>query len=188
MGTYVDYYFENNRLKNMVDHIIKKKFGWLPQKDYDDFYSMAGQTLWYCEEHFDKNKQGDFYKYLTDSLYRKAKTQITWNNRKKRRGDVPDVSIYTLIDNENDITIGDTLAQKEDNDIDVLVERYLDSLTKKQRQVAELMMQGCSDKDIKSMLGISNEQYGVIVMNMKKPEKTTPLKTLKERMRYKCLL
>ena len=32
------------------------------------------------------------------------------------------------------------------------------------------------------MLGMSNEQFGVVVMNMKKSKKIAPLKTLKERM------
>ena len=47
------------------------------------------------------------------------------------------------------------------------------------------MMEGYTDKDIKTALRMSTEQYKVIVMNMKKDEKITPLKILKERMRYK---
>ena len=50
MGNYVDYYFENNRLQKIVDHIIKKNYCWLPQKEHDDFYSIAGTTVWYCEK------------------------------------------------------------------------------------------------------------------------------------------
>ena len=182
MGKYVDYYFENNRLQKLVDRIIKKRYGWIPQKDYDDFYSVAGQALWYCEEHFDITKGKNFEKYLIDSCYRKIKTQITRMNRKKRNNGEPDVSMEKLIDAESETTFGDMIAAKEVEDLDPLAQRYLDSLTPKQRQVAELMMQGCSDKDIRAMLDMSKEQYKIAIMNMKKDKKITPLKTLKERM------
>lgn len=187
MGKYSDYYCNdyNKRLKPIVDHIITKNFGWLPQKEYDDFYSIAGQAVWYCEEHYDENKGKTFELYLIDSLHRKFKTRITHNNRKKRNNGTVDVSISKLIDEESNITIGDMLIQKEEDGIDILVDRYLELLTKKQRQVAKLMMEGYTDKDIKAELRISSEQYKVIVMNMKKDEKITPLKTLKERMKYK---
>ena len=53
MGKMVDYYYEKERLKNLVDKILSTKYGWLPQKEHDDFYSIAGTTVWYCEKHYD---------------------------------------------------------------------------------------------------------------------------------------
>lgn len=182
MGKYVDYYLKNDKLKKMVDYIIAKSFGWLPQKDYDDFYSIAGTTVWYCEEHYDPEKNKSFHQYLVDSLHRKFKTQLTRINRKKRGGGVVNDSLDRFVDENGNVTLGEILPAKETPDLDILVQRYLDSLTKKQRQIADLLMQGCTDRDIKKMLGMSNEQFGVIVMNMKKSEKIAPLKTLKERM------
>ena len=91
-------------------------------------------------------------------------------------------SLDRYVDENGDVTLGEILSAKETPDLDILAQRYLDSLTKKQRQIAELMMQGCTDRDIKTMLGMSNEQFGVVVMNMKKSKKIAPLKTLKERM------
>lgn len=182
MGNYVDYYFENNRLQKMVDHIIKKNYGWLPQKEHDDFYSIAGTTVWYCEKHYDPQKNKSFHRYLVDSLHRKFKTQLTKINRKKRGGGVMNDSLDRYVDENGDVTLGEILSAKETPDLDILAQQYLDSLTKKQRQIAELMMQGCTDRDIKTMLGMSNEQFGVVVMNMKKSKKIAPLKTLKERM------
>jgi hypothetical protein len=88
--------------------------------------------------------------------------------------------------NENSgIELGEIIAIKETPEIDILVQRYLDSLTKKQRQAANLMMQGYKDKDIKKLLRMTNEQYGVILISMKKDNIITPLKTLKERMKIK---
>lgn len=182
MGKYVDFYYQNNRLIILVDKILALNYGWIPIKDYDDFYSIAGTCLWYCEEHYDPKKNKSFHKYLVDSLHRKFKTQLTKLNRKKRGGGIADVSLDKFVDENDDVTLGETLAAKEVPDIDILAQRYLDSLTKKQRQIAELMMQGCNDRDIKVILKMSNEQYGIAIMNMKKDEKTAPLKTLKERM------
>lgn len=185
MGQYVDYYYSNNRLKKLVDKILAFNYGWIPLKDYDDFYSIAGMTVWYCEEHYDKSKNKSFDGYLIDSLHRKFKTQLTKMNRKKRGGGVAEMSLDKFVDDSDNTTLGEVFVVEEKADIGILVQRYLDSLTKKQRQIAELMMQGCSDRDIKVILKMSNEQYGVAIMNMKKDKKIAPLKILKERMRYK---
>ena len=133
-------------------------------------------------KNYDPQKNKNFHRYLVDSLHRKFKTQLTRINRKKRGGGVMNDSLDRYVDENGDVTLGEILSAKETPDLDILAQRYLDSLTKKQRQIAELMMQGCTDRDIKTMLGMSNEQFGVVVMNMKKSKKIAPLKTLKERM------
>ena len=187
MGKYIDYYCNDNckEIKRIADSILNRKFGWIPQMHYDDFYSIAVTTVWYCEKHYDPQKNKNFHRYLVDSLHRKFKTQLTKINRKKRGGGVVNDSLDRFVDENDDVTLGEILPTKETPDLDILAQRYLDSLTKKQRQIAELMMQGCTDRDIKTMLGMSNEQFGVIVMNMKKSEKIAPLITLKERMGQK---
>lgn len=184
MGEYVDYYYSDGRLKNLVDKILVLHYGWIPLRDYDDFYSIAGTTLWYCEEHYDKNRNKNFRCYFIDSLHRKFKTQLTKLNRKKRGGGVSEMSLDKFIDDTDDTTLGEMFAVKELPDIDILVQRYLDSLTVKQRQIAELMMKGYKKSDIKKMLNMPNEQYEVAVLNMKKDDKLEPLKRLRERMRY----
>lgn len=179
MGKYVDYYCSKDRLRNMVDRIILKHYGWIPQKEYDDFYSIAGQTLWYCEQKFDGTKGKDFEKYLVDSLYRKFKTQITFLNRKKRCSNSSVLSIEKIIDDESDLTIGDMIATKEDNELSPLAQRYIDSLSKIQKQVAELIMIGYEAGSIKAKLGLSNERYAMIFQRMRTEEKIEPLNKLK---------
>lgn len=181
---YVDFYCKNynKELKRVVDKILLKKFPWLPQKYYDDFISTAARTVWYCEKRYDETRNNSFEKYLINSLQRKFKSELTHINRKKRKGENEDISLDAYIEKEEKLTIFDVVATKEVADIAPLTQRYLDSLTKKQRQIAELMMQGCNDRDIKAMLRMSNEQYEVAILNMKKDKKIAPLKTLKERM------
>lgn len=179
MGKYVEYYYQNNRLQNMVDHIIKKHFGWIPQKDYDDFYSIAGQAVWYCEENFDETKGKNFEKYLVDSLYRKIKTQITYNNRKKRNSGMPVLSLEKIVDEESEMTIGDMIAYEESPEISPIMQRYIDSLTKKQKEIACLFMDGWNKKEIINKTGITGKRFEMIYSRMKSDEKVEMLSHLK---------
>ena len=62
MGQYSDFYCkdDNSQLRVIVDTIIRRNFNWLPQCEYDDFYSIAGQTVWYCEMRLDPDSNYSF--------------------------------------------------------------------------------------------------------------------------------
>ena len=78
MGRYVDFYCGNNNseLKKIVYPILMNKFGWIPQKDYDDFLSIGSQVVWNCEESFDleKVKTKKFKSFLSNCIHNKIKT------------------------------------------------------------------------------------------------------------------
>ena len=59
MGKYVTCYCGNNNqaLISLVDRLIEKNFGWLPQMYYDDFYSIASKVVWDCERQYKKSKK-----------------------------------------------------------------------------------------------------------------------------------
>ena len=163
MGKYVDYYCDNNnaKLKPIVDNIIRKQFGWLPQKDYDDFYSIAGQTVWYCESRFDESKNIDFEKYLKNSLHRKTKTRVTRLNRKKRRADMIAESMSKTIGENSELTIEDLVSDVEEitdetklNTISVIDEIYA-LLKPKERRVIELSINGFNNTSIGKRLGLT---------------------------------
>ena len=181
MGQYVDYYCKNNNkiLNSIVDIIILKKFGWLPQKDYDDFYSIAGQVIWDCERRFDDCKGASFETFLIGCLGRKFKTRITYMNREKRNNGIPDLSMEKMIDDESDTTISDMIAVKPVQDIHFLAQRYIDSLPKMQRRVAELIIEGYDNKSIKNILGLSDKRFKMIIQRMRAKEKIEPLEKLK---------
>lgn len=169
----------------VIDKLWKYKFKYMYEScglDKDDFESLADEVLTKAFKDGYNPKEASVCTHATNVLQRKAKTELTFYNRKKRGGGTTTESLDRFIDGSNEVTLGEILPAKETSEVDLLVQRYLDSLTKKQRQIAELMMQGCSDRDIRVILGMSNEQYRVAVMNMKKGEKLSPLKTLKERM------
>lgn len=88
MGQYVDYYCkdDNKELKKIVNQIIATKFNWIPQKDYDDLYSIASMVVWDCEKRFDPTKvrTEKFQSFLSACIQNKIKTYVTAMNRNKR--------------------------------------------------------------------------------------------------------
>lgn len=161
MGKYVDYYCknENNRLKKIVEKIIARRFPWMPYKDYDDYYSLAMTVVWDCERRYKKDKGATFETFLIGCLERKIKSRVTYSNRQKRSNGLSDLSIEKLIDDESNITLENMIAAPEEEVLSANVEEYLDSLTRRQRQIAILTMKGCTPKDIQEILHINKRKY-----------------------------
>lgn len=159
MGKYVDYWMACGRLNNLTYKIIQNSFGWLPQKDYDDFYSIATKVLWDCERKYSHSKKTEFKTYLIGCLNRKFKSQITYMNRKKRNSGTLDLSLEQLINDEDDTTVGDMVSSNEEAAISKEMEHYLDCLTDKQRKIATLIMEGFDAQTIQQKLHISKEKY-----------------------------
>jgi DNA-directed RNA polymerase specialized sigma24 family protein len=175
MGKYVTCYCGNNNqaLISLVDKLIEKNFGWLPQMYYDDFYSIASKVVWDCERQYEKSKKTQFKTFLTGCLTRKFKSQITYMNREKRKcrdcnGNLLlDISM-NIVDEESGIEFGDTLVGSSDvfdsigtapEEFGVNMQKYLNSLTKQQKDIALLVSKGFTPSDIQKTLGISNERY-----------------------------
>lgn len=173
-----------NILKKVVEPLWKKyQFMYESLKlDYDDFESLAGFELTKAIDNFDSTKSS-LYTFANNVITRKANNELrNCGSCEKRSGFYKATSIDMVVDNEGETTLGDLLPAKEEEDVSVLAQRYLDSLTKMQRKVAELFMQGCNERDVKAMLGLSNERYKLIIMNMRESRKLMPLKRLKERI------
>lgn len=179
MGQYVDFYCSDNNkeLKKIVTPILACNFGWLAQKDYDDFYSIASQVVWNCEKKFSstKVKTKKFKSFLSVCIHNKVKQQLTYMHRDKRvlkdneGNPIYDTSIDVQIGEENNMTIGDTI--QSDFDIDVAlsettncgysdkIEVFLSSLSETPRKIAEMIMSGHSVEDIKENLGLTDKEY-----------------------------
>lgn len=179
MGQYVDFYCSDNNkeLKKIVTPILACNFGWLAQKDYDDFYSIASQVVWDCEKKFSstKVKTKKFKSFLSVCIHNKVKQQLTYMHRDKRvlkdneGNPIYDTSIDVQIGEENNMTIGDTI--QSDFDIDNALsettncgysekmEIFLDSLSETPRKIAEMIMSGYSVDDIKENLCLTDKEY-----------------------------
>ena len=175
MGQYVDFYCgnENKELKKIVNPILIKNFAWIPQKDFDDFYSIASQVVWDCEQKFDSKKvrTKKFKSFVSTCIHNKIKTHITYMNRDKRmmkdedRNPLYNVSLDTPISEEDNSTISDYLSAKcniEDDiigDSNDIVENCLNCLPITQRKIIEFKMEGVPVEEIKEKLNLSNSEY-----------------------------
>lgn len=167
MKSWVDFYCGNNNkeLKKLVNKILISNFGWVASSEYDDFYSLAAQVIWSCEQNFSNDKNTSFNTYLISCLIRKIKTRITYMNRDKRKQKdiegnlIADISYDELI---NDGVTPDTLIIYEDDDTEEYSEkmtRYLSRLSSTQKRVLMLKADGYLPAEIKSIVKISDKQY-----------------------------
>ena len=177
MGIYVDFYCGNNNseLKKIVFPILMNKFGWIPQKDYDDFLSIGSQVVWNCEENFDleKVKTKKFKSFLSNCIHNKIKTQLTYMHRDKRvlkdnnGNPIYDTSIDLQIGDDESMTLGDTIHSDFDMDSIIFgkyeygenVEELLNNLSEIPKKIVQLIMIGNSVDEIKQILNLSDREY-----------------------------
>lgn len=176
-------YYANNahKLRRMVNTILKK-FGGLSDKDMDDFYSLANEVFLIAMREY--NGTGNFHGFLHSRLTNKIYSMMTERNRKKRtcietvkHADGTVEHIYyqpvsldiPIVNDDYTITHIDTIAAKDDIWDEVSEEmkfssgsrirEYLDKLSKKQRKIVLLLMDGYKPGEIKDILHINNSQY-----------------------------
>lgn len=162
----------SQKLREISDVIIGNQFPWLAQMHYDDFYSVADEVLWNCLQRYDGTKKAQFETYLIGCLARKFKTRVTYMNRKRRNCGSSELSLDALIDDEGNITIGETIADKQPIEISSNACQYLGGLSKIQRAVAEMIMLGFDTYTIKRELRLSDRRFNAVFQRMKAREKT----------------
>ena len=182
--------YANNQSK--LKQICNKemmRFGGISQKDYDCFYSRAGLEISIAKAHelFDSSKGKTPLEFFVSIIKRSIWKEMTDRNRGKRQNFaeieevdeegnitkrkqfIPTISIDTPIDEENGMTIKDTLQSDFDmdkalsNDIkeyqDESVQLFLDNLSIIQRQIIEMKMEERAVSEIKQKLEISDKEY-----------------------------
>lgn len=186
MGQYVDFYCADNNkeLKKIVNPILFGKFGWISQKDYDDFYSIATQVVWDCEKKFisEKVKTKKFKSFLSTCIHNKIKTHLTYMNRDKRcmkdeeGNPIYDISIDAPTEDGIDLrerVASDFMVEDEstlDFQTDENVEIFLNSLGNTQRKILELKMNDYSVDDIKQKLDLSDTEYNTAMKSIQMNE------------------
>lgn len=159
------------------------KIGGISEIDYDDFYSIANETLWMAANNFDESKHDNFDVFLKGCIARRFKTEMTKRNREKRISRKNIDSLDQPIGVDGDITWKDVIESDFDidNQIDELsnnenVIRYIQSLTPKQKQIAQLVIDGYDIRDIRLMLNMSEEKFENCLGRMKTFDKRILLK------------
>ena len=191
------------RLHNMVNKILKS-FGGITESDRDECYSIA--NLYISKYINDQLKKGiedidekEFNKLMYFGISNKIKKYLSYKNAGKRcqilvtkeNGKEVKEYIYPMsLDNlmtddgetkyidvipsdfdiESNIDVGELLNLGEN------VIQYIRSLGKIERQIADLIMQGCNSTEIKEILHISDKEYNIYLSDMKEYEKRKLLK------------
>ena len=171
--------YKNNakKLYLMVDRILAS-IGGNYYNDKDEFYAEASDVLAdIVMNHRYDEKKGNFEGYLYGALRNAVLDIIKKQNTLKRKADKTAISLDAPISSEGASTIGDFLC----SDFDIMkeleemkgvlweenVEKYLTSLTKIQREILNLKMQGMTSEQIKSCLHLTNKQYEQNVQEIK---------------------
>lgn len=188
-------YQKNNskKLEDVVNKLIKKHFGEIPQKDLADYYGVADSVLTNIVLNDSYNKKQSFDGYLYKAVEKKIFSLRTAENTTKRSGKVRDkqtgeidhdsgykiVSIDAPMDEDSNSTIGDFLCSKaSDFDLfDVIfghnddtvdkVDMFLNKLSNAEREVVEAHLAGLKVKEIKEKFGLCNRQYENIMRNIR---------------------
>lgn len=161
-------YYSNNakKLHNVVDKILFK-FGGISDKDMDDFYSLANEVFVDVMRRYDNSQTFDGFLY--SCLLNKIKTEITRRNREKRKADRMSISIDTPISDDENLTIGDMIADGFSIEKELFGENkagysrrmslYLNKLSNLQKEILRLNISGYLPGEIREELHISEKEY-----------------------------
>lgn len=160
-------YYSNNarKLHRMVDRILLR-FGVLGYKDMDDFYSLANEVFTDILKRYDISRSFDAFLY--SCLTNQIMSEFTKRNRDKRKVDRMSMSLDSPIGDEDGLTIGDILAGSFDmekeifgdvNAVTFKLEKYLATLSRKQKKILELLSYYYRAAEIQELLHITQKEY-----------------------------
>lgn len=185
-------YYANNakKLHGVVDKILIK-FGGLSNKDMDDFYSLANEVFVDVMKRYDGLQSFDGFLY--SCLSNKIMSEITRRNREKRKADRMSISIDTPIGDDENLTIGDMIAddfmiekelfeKEEREEWRKEVKDYLKRLSPLQREIAFLLSDNNTPEEICEELNITLKHFYNSLKRILSDEKIKPLRILVERM------
>lgn len=179
MGRVLEGYYANNakKLRRVVDRILLK-FGGLYNKDRDDFYSLANEVFVDAMRRHDGRQPFDGFLY--SCLKNKILSEITKRNREKRRADRMALSIDAPAGDSENHTLGETIADSFDMEAEVFeevnavvykLEKYLAMLSRKQKEVLELLSFCYKAAEIQEALHMTPKEYTDALENMRSYEK-----------------
>jgi len=136
----------------------------------DDVISAVDEAVTRSLHHYDPERGK-----LGAILYRSAEQKLMWYikyaNAQKRLPPKPPTSLDQAIRTDTDTTLLEILPSSTNIEEEVaqreLIELWLKSLTKRERQVAALRYLGYENVEIGRKLGVSRERVGQIVRNIR---------------------
>ena len=165
-------YCENDmkRLKKMSRSIFMRFNESLANADYDDFYSIANETLWKAYNSYDPDMGVSFEGFLHSCLQKKFKSELKYRHSQKRilnqfatsldavKEDEEGRSLLELIPSDFD-TFDEVTKRQENGQYHDKVQMYLSRLSNRQVNILNLLVDGFKPVEIRQILDISEKEY-----------------------------
>lgn len=175
------HYYCDNEMKKLKELSLKILSSIKPFTiyDYDEFYSIALEELSKAIETYnpDNEIRAKFETFFSIILSRKFMSEFSKKNRKKRGDGVPTISLDKEVE-DTEISILDTIPSSTDIEKEVIIgeysdelRNYLNSLSRKQRSFAELIMEGYSIEEAKIKLKLGRKEAENMLKFMRSYEK-----------------
>lgn len=142
------------------------------KEDPDDFIDLANVIFVEALNNYDG--KSDFNGLLFRCLENKFKTHLTRMNRIKRTGDRGALSLDEA--DEEGFSLLDRVSSRFDLDKEIFgedfsenkkISSYINKLSKKQKQIAYLIMDGLDEEDIMEKLNLNSSQFSSLFNGMK---------------------
>ena len=161
-------------LKRISRSILSKMNDDLSDMDYDDFYSIANETLWKACETYSSDMGATFETFLCSCIRKKFSTEIRDRHREKRVLNLLAVPLEASENEEGNCaldllpsdfdTFEEAMKLQSNKQFQDKVQRYISKLSNQQVSILNLLIDGYKPKDIQQILNISAKEYSV---NMK---------------------
>lgn len=182
----------NPKLRKLIDTLLKPWYGAYENSELDEFYSLAGYVFTQCVEKY-VPEQGKFEAYFASCLSNRIKDYFSMKNAERRMPQytnnsgekvyMPPISLDTPLNEDDEDTLLDLVADKTSteqrvlsNSVSPVVDEYRKRLTKTQRKIVDLLLEGYQRSEIISEMGLSAKQYDREFMGLKTFEKSSVLR------------
>lgn len=175
-------YYQNNakELKRIVNKMLDKYN--FPQKDYDEFYSIANETMNSCIKTYDNSKNCSFDTFLWRCIENKIYSELKSRSRIKRKIDQEAVSLDALVSCNDNTSFQEIIPSTFNIDDEINknkyseeVEEYLNDLTQIQKNIILYKAEGMTSGCIKEKLHLTDKEYNLNLMSLKEFSKLRKL-------------
>ena len=173
---------DDMRLLRKISNSIFRRFNEsLAKADYDDFYSVANETLWKAYNAYNPDMGVGFDGFLRSCLEKKFKSELTRRHRQKRiidrfavsldavDGDGDDCCLLDFIPSDFD-TFEEAVKETDGGGHRDKVRQYIARLSNQQVNMLNLLIDGYKPNEIQRMLEMSPKGYAENLYTMRSYE------------------
>ena len=182
LATLEPYCEDGMRLLKRISNSIFRRFNEpIARADYDDFYSLANETLWKAYNAYNPDMGTSFDGFLRSCLDNRFKSELTRRHRQKPIIDRFTVPLDAVNEDGEDCCLLDFIPSGSDTFEEAVKEagggqyrdrihQYIAKLSNQQIAILNLLMDGYRPNEIQRILGISPKKYAENLKTMRSYE------------------